>query len=147
MMQLHPITHVAGQYAERSLYELFGFERIYEVEEFPGFWLSGAAMRSSGFSERRLGNRPARRACGGSSSSTPLIKSRDHRNLPPGAVRPRSSFRAGILGLAFGGWPGDHGDVLRGGRGVGFWRPWSRRVRRFPGSCGLRQVCPGLELS
>lgn len=37
MMQLHPIMYVADQYAERSFYELFGFERIYEGDEFPGF--------------------------------------------------------------------------------------------------------------
>jgi catechol 2,3-dioxygenase-like lactoylglutathione lyase family enzyme len=37
MMQLHPIMYVADQYAERSFYELFGFERVYEGEEFPGF--------------------------------------------------------------------------------------------------------------
>jgi hypothetical protein len=29
--------YVADQYAERSFYELFGFERAYEGEEFPGF--------------------------------------------------------------------------------------------------------------
>ena len=37
VMQLHPIMYVADQYAERSFYELFGFERVYEGEEFPGF--------------------------------------------------------------------------------------------------------------
>ena len=37
MMQLHPIMYVADQYAERSFYELFGFDRVYEGEEFPGF--------------------------------------------------------------------------------------------------------------
>jgi hypothetical protein len=37
IMQLHPIMYVADQYAERSFYELFGFERAYEGEEFPGF--------------------------------------------------------------------------------------------------------------
>jgi hypothetical protein len=36
-MQLHPIMYVADQYAERSFYELFGFGRAYEGEEFPGF--------------------------------------------------------------------------------------------------------------
>ena len=36
-MQLHPIMYVADQYAERSFYELFGFERLYEGDEFPGF--------------------------------------------------------------------------------------------------------------
>jgi hypothetical protein len=36
-MQLHPIMYVTDQYAERSFYELFGFERAYEGEEFPGF--------------------------------------------------------------------------------------------------------------
>ena len=36
-MQLHPIMYVADQHAERSFYELFGFERTYEGEEFPGF--------------------------------------------------------------------------------------------------------------
>ena len=36
-MQLHPIMYVSDQYAERSFYELFGFERVYEGEEFPGF--------------------------------------------------------------------------------------------------------------
>jgi catechol 2,3-dioxygenase-like lactoylglutathione lyase family enzyme len=36
-MQLHPIMYVADQYAERDFYELFGFERIYEGDEFPGF--------------------------------------------------------------------------------------------------------------
>jgi hypothetical protein len=36
-MQLHPIMYVADQYAERAFYELFGFERIYEGDEFPGF--------------------------------------------------------------------------------------------------------------
>ena len=36
-MQLHPIMYVADQYAERAFYELFGFERTYEGEEFPGF--------------------------------------------------------------------------------------------------------------
>ena len=29
--------YVADQYAERSFYELFGFERVYEGDEFPGF--------------------------------------------------------------------------------------------------------------
>src|ERR1700761_1756239 len=37
VMQLHPIMYVADQYAERAFYELFGFERTYEGEEFPGF--------------------------------------------------------------------------------------------------------------
>jgi hypothetical protein len=36
-MQLHPIMYVADQYAERDFYELFGFERLYEGDEFPGF--------------------------------------------------------------------------------------------------------------
>ena len=36
-MQLHPIMYVADQYAEREFYELFGFERHYEGDEFPGF--------------------------------------------------------------------------------------------------------------
>jgi hypothetical protein len=34
-MQLHPIMYVGDQYAEREFYELFGFERHYEGEEFP----------------------------------------------------------------------------------------------------------------
>jgi hypothetical protein len=29
--------YVADQYAERSFYELFGFQRVYEGDEFPGF--------------------------------------------------------------------------------------------------------------
>jgi hypothetical protein len=29
--------YVPDQYAERSFYELFGFERVYEGDEFPGF--------------------------------------------------------------------------------------------------------------
>ena len=29
--------YVADQYAERDFYELFGFERLYEGDEFPGF--------------------------------------------------------------------------------------------------------------
>lgn len=36
-VQLHPIMYVADQYAERQFYELFGFERVYEGDEFPGF--------------------------------------------------------------------------------------------------------------
>jgi hypothetical protein len=36
-VQLHPIMYVPDQYAERSFYELFGFERLYEGDEFPGF--------------------------------------------------------------------------------------------------------------
>jgi len=36
-VQLHPIMYVADQYAERSFYELFGFQRVYEGDEFPGF--------------------------------------------------------------------------------------------------------------
>jgi catechol 2,3-dioxygenase-like lactoylglutathione lyase family enzyme len=36
-MELHPIMYVADQYAERAFYELFGFERHYEGDEFPGF--------------------------------------------------------------------------------------------------------------
>jgi hypothetical protein len=36
-MELHPIMYVADQYAERDFYELCGFERLYEGEEFPGF--------------------------------------------------------------------------------------------------------------
>lgn len=36
-MQLHPIMYVVDQYAEREFYELFGFERSYEGDEFPGF--------------------------------------------------------------------------------------------------------------
>jgi hypothetical protein len=36
-MQLHPIMYVSDQYAERDFYELFGFERHYEGDEFPGF--------------------------------------------------------------------------------------------------------------
>jgi hypothetical protein len=36
-MELHPIMYVADQYAEREFYELFGFERVYEGDEFPGF--------------------------------------------------------------------------------------------------------------
>jgi catechol 2,3-dioxygenase-like lactoylglutathione lyase family enzyme len=37
VMELHPIMYVADQYAERDFYERFGFERVYEGEEFPGF--------------------------------------------------------------------------------------------------------------
>jgi hypothetical protein len=37
VMQLHPIMYVADQYAEREFYELFGFERVYEGDEFSGF--------------------------------------------------------------------------------------------------------------
>lgn len=33
--------YVADQYAERSFYELFGFERVYEGDEFPGFLAIG----------------------------------------------------------------------------------------------------------
>jgi hypothetical protein len=36
-VQLHPIMYVSDQYAERSFYELFGFQRVYEGDEFPGF--------------------------------------------------------------------------------------------------------------
>jgi hypothetical protein len=36
-MELHPIMYVADQYAERDFYELLGFERYYEGDEFPGF--------------------------------------------------------------------------------------------------------------
>ena len=36
-MELHPIMYVPDQYAEREFYELFGFERVYEGDEFPGF--------------------------------------------------------------------------------------------------------------
>lgn len=36
-MQLHPIMYVVDQYAERDFYELFGFERLYEGDEFLGF--------------------------------------------------------------------------------------------------------------
>lgn len=36
-MKLHPIMFVGDQYAERAFYELFGFERHYEGDEFPGF--------------------------------------------------------------------------------------------------------------
>jgi hypothetical protein len=36
-VQLHPIMYVPDQYAERAFYELFGFERLYEGDEFPGF--------------------------------------------------------------------------------------------------------------
>jgi hypothetical protein len=36
-MQLHPIMYVPDQYAERDFYELFGFQRHYEGDEFPGF--------------------------------------------------------------------------------------------------------------
>ena len=41
IMQLHPIMYVADQYAERGFYELFGFERVYEGDEFPGFLAIG----------------------------------------------------------------------------------------------------------
>lgn len=37
VMQLHPIMYVADQYAEREFYLLFGFEHLYEGDEFPGF--------------------------------------------------------------------------------------------------------------
>jgi catechol 2,3-dioxygenase-like lactoylglutathione lyase family enzyme len=36
-MHLHPIMYVRDQYAERDFYELFGFERHYEGDDFPGF--------------------------------------------------------------------------------------------------------------
>ncbi len=36
-MQLHPIMYVPDQYAEREFYRRFGFEDLYEGEEFPGF--------------------------------------------------------------------------------------------------------------
>jgi catechol 2,3-dioxygenase-like lactoylglutathione lyase family enzyme len=41
MMELHPIMYVPDQYAEREFYELFGFERVYEGDEFPGFLAVG----------------------------------------------------------------------------------------------------------
>ena len=72
VMQLHPIMYVADQYAERSFYELFGLSGCMRARSSPAFWLSGTARRSSGFSGRRLGTRPTRRACGGSSSSIRL---------------------------------------------------------------------------
>jgi catechol 2,3-dioxygenase-like lactoylglutathione lyase family enzyme len=37
VMQLHPIMYVPDQYAERAFYELLGFRRHYEGDEFPGF--------------------------------------------------------------------------------------------------------------
>jgi hypothetical protein len=40
-VQLHPIMYVEDQYAERSFYELFGFQRVYEGDEFPGFLAIG----------------------------------------------------------------------------------------------------------
>ena len=40
-MQLHPIMYVGDQYAERTFYELFGFQRVYEGCEFPGFLAIG----------------------------------------------------------------------------------------------------------
>jgi hypothetical protein len=36
-VELHPIMYVADQYAERDFYELLGFARHYEGDEFPGF--------------------------------------------------------------------------------------------------------------
>jgi hypothetical protein len=42
-MHLDPILYVPDQYAEREFYELFGFERVYEGDEFPGFWPSAVA--------------------------------------------------------------------------------------------------------
>jgi len=36
-MELHPIMYVPDQYAERDFYELFGFEQVYEGDEFPSF--------------------------------------------------------------------------------------------------------------
>jgi hypothetical protein len=41
MMELHPIMYVLDQYAERDFYELLGFERVYEGDEFPGFLAVG----------------------------------------------------------------------------------------------------------
>jgi len=40
-MELHPIMYVSDQYAERDFYELFGFKRVYEGDEFPGFLAIG----------------------------------------------------------------------------------------------------------
>lgn len=36
-VDLHPIMYVDDQYAEREFYELLGFERSFEGDEFPGF--------------------------------------------------------------------------------------------------------------
>src|SRR5215468_294005 len=59
-VQLHPIMYVADQYAERSFYELFGFQRVYEGDEFPGFLAIRTGKRSLDFSARRPNYRATR---------------------------------------------------------------------------------------
>jgi hypothetical protein len=83
--------YVPDQYAERSCYELFGFERVYEGDEFPGFLAIQHGKRSSGCSERRRSNRRIQKAFGGSSSSIRLIKStRSSRSVAATALSMRS---------------------------------------------------------
>jgi catechol 2,3-dioxygenase-like lactoylglutathione lyase family enzyme len=50
-MELHPIMYVPDQYAERDFYELFGFERVYEGDEFPGFLAIGRGSAVIGLQE------------------------------------------------------------------------------------------------
>jgi hypothetical protein len=38
----HPIMYVPDPYAERDFFELFGFETVYEGDEFPGFLAVGS---------------------------------------------------------------------------------------------------------
>jgi len=78
--------YVADQYAERSFYELFGFQRVYEGDEFPGFLAIQNGKRSLDFSARRPNYRATRMACVGSSSSTePMRSMRSSRPVAPTA--------------------------------------------------------------
>jgi len=67
-MQLHPIMYVVDQYAEPSFYQRFGFQRVYEGDEFPASSLLGMGKRSSACSAHRPNNRPTSMASAGSSS-------------------------------------------------------------------------------
>jgi hypothetical protein len=57
-MELHPIMYVPDQYAEREFYELFGFERVYEGDEFPGFLAIGHGSAVLGL-QKASGDQPA----------------------------------------------------------------------------------------
>jgi hypothetical protein len=46
----HPILYVPDPYAERDFFLLFGFETVYEGDEFPGFLAVGAGHVRFGLS-------------------------------------------------------------------------------------------------
>jgi hypothetical protein len=84
--------YVGDQYAERTFYELFGFQRVYEGWEFPVLLAIGHGEASIGLQRASPGQPAYLQGLAGSSSSAALTRStRSSRPATPTAWSTRLS--------------------------------------------------------